>query len=106
MESIGRIETPLRSDEGWPYPDGAPEPAAEDQIDLDVLELQADPHLYDSLDADERSVLLCRFGLLDGRARSMKVLARDHHMTHTQVRDVLERALAKVKTRLAALDEE
>lgn len=100
-----RSVRPLQADDGWPYPDGTPEPVADDDIDLDVLELRVDPHLYDALDADERSVLLARFGLWDGRARSMKELAREHHMTHAQVRDVLERALDKVRTRLAALDE-
>lgn len=94
-----------RTDEGWPYPDGAPEPAAPEDIDLDILELRADPHLYDALDALERAVVLARFGLLEGRARSMKELAREHHMTHTQVRELLEHALNKIRTRLAALDE-
>jgi len=102
---MDRVEA-LRSDEGWPYPDGRPEPAAEDDVDLDVLELRADPHLYDALSDDERSVLLHRFGLLDGRARSMKELAKDHAMTHAQVRTLLESALDKVRHRLAALDED
>lgn len=100
-----RMETPIRSDEGWPYPDGAPEPAADDQIDLDVLEIRVDPHLYDALDATERSVLVSRFGLADGRARSMKDLAREHSLTHAEVRAVLEHALDKIRKRLAALDE-
>lgn len=101
-----RAEAPLRSDEGWPYPDGAAEPVADDQIDLDVLEVRADPHLYDALTDDERSVLLARFGLADGRARSMKDLARERGTTHTEVREVLESALHKVKTKLEALDED
>ena len=100
-----RIETPLRTDEGWPYPDGAPEPEADEDIDLDILEVRVDRHLYDALDPKERAVLLARFGLLDGRARPMKELAREHHLTHTQVREVLETALAKIRARLAALDE-
>lgn len=102
---MDRVEA-LRSDEGWPYPDGRPEPVADDEVDLDVLELRADPHLYDALTDQERAVLLHRFGLLDGRARPMKELAREHSMTHTEVREVLESALDKVRTRLAALDED
>lgn len=100
-----RLETPIRSDEGWPYPDGALEIAADDDIDLDVLEIRVDRHLYDALDPTERLVLLGRFGLVDGRARSMKDLAHEHGLTHVQVRDVLEHALDKIRTRLAALDE-
>lgn len=97
---------PLRTDEGWPYPDGAAEPIADDQIDLDLLELRADPHLYDGMTDAERSVLLDRFGLRDGRARSMKELAREHKLTHAEVREVLEHALDKIRARLAALDED
>lgn len=100
-----RIEAPIRSDEGWPYPDGAPELAADDEIDLDILELRVDRHIYDALSNAERAVLFARFGLLDGRARSMKELAHEQGMTHAQARTVLEGALDKVRDRLAALDE-
>lgn len=100
-----RIEAPIRSDEGWPYPDGADEPAAADEVDLDILEIRVDPHLYDALDDTERAVLVARFGLADGRARSMKQLAHDHGITHAEVRDVLEHALDKIKARLAVLDD-
>jgi len=103
---MARTMPPLRTDEGWPYPDGAPEPAAEEQIDLDVLELQVDPHIYDALTERERRVLLDRFGLRDGRARSMKELAHEASLTHAEVREVLEQALDKVRSRLAALDED
>lgn len=102
---MARVTPIHRSDEGWPYPDGAPEPVAEDDIDLDVLELQADRHLYDSLTDAEREVVLERFGLRDGRARSMKELARSRGMTHTEVRELLEEALDKIRVKLAALDE-
>ena len=102
---MARTVPTLRSDEGWPYPDGAPEPAAEDDLDLDVLELRADPHLYDALTDDERLVVLDRFGLRDGRARPMKELAHDRGLTHTQVRELLEAGLHKIRQRLAALDE-
>lgn len=94
-----------RSDEGWPYPDGAPEPGVEDDIDLDVLELRADRHLYDALSDTEQSVVLDRFGLRDGRARSMKEMARSRGLTHTEVREILETALDKIRRKLAALDE-
>lgn len=97
---------PLRPDEGWPYPDGAREPVVDDDIDLDILELKADPHLYDTLTDDERSMVLHRFGLRDGRARSMKELAREHGMTHTQIRELLESGLHKIRERLEALDED
>lgn len=101
---MARVLEP-RSDEGWPYPDGAPEPLAAEEVDLDVLELRADPHLWETLSADERDIVLKRFGLADGRARSMKELAHAHGITHTQTREILESALHKIKQRLEALDD-
>lgn len=102
---MARMIREQRSDEGWPYPDGAPEPVGDDEVDLDVLELRADPHLYDALSDDERAVVLDRFGLRDGRARSMKELARERGATHAEVRRLLESGLHKVRERLEALDE-
>ena len=38
------------TDDGWPYPDVlAAEPAADDEVDLDLLELRVDPHAYADL---------------------------------------------------------
>ena len=37
------------TDDGWPYPDAALEPAVDDDIDLDALELRFDPHAYSDL---------------------------------------------------------
>ena len=88
-------------DESWPYPDADDEQAAEDQVDLDVLELRVDPRAYLGLDADEREVLFLRFGLSDGRARSMKEIARTLGVTHSQARELLGRAIDKVRHRVA-----
>ena len=49
------------TDESWPYPDAEDEMAAEDEVDLDVLELRVDPRAYFGLEADEREVLFLRF---------------------------------------------
>jgi DNA-directed RNA polymerase sigma subunit (sigma70/sigma32) len=95
------------SDDGWPYPDatsplaGSPEPMAPDEIDLDELELRADPHAFDSLTAIEYDALSRRFGL-HGPATSMKDLARDLGLSHAEAREVLGRAIDKMRTRLAA----
>lgn len=103
---MARATLPLHpTDDGWPYPDGTEEMASDDDVDLDLLELRADPHLFDALTTQERGVLLLRFGLLDGRARSMKELSRELSLTHVQTREILEGALEKVRARLAALDE-
>lgn len=89
------------TDESWPYPDAEDELAADDEVDLDVLELRVDPRAYLGLDPDEREVLFLRFGLSDGRARSMKEIARTLDVTHATARELLGRAIEKVRTRVA-----
>jgi len=89
------------ADESWPYPDLEDEQAAEDEVDLDVLELRVDPRAYIGLDPDEREVLFLRFGLGDGRPRSMKEIARALELTHAQCRELLGSAIEKVRTRVA-----
>ena len=89
------------ADESWPYADVEDEQQADDEVDLDVLELRVDPRAYLGLDADEREVLFLRFGLSDGRARSMKEIARTMGVTHAGARELLGRAIEKVRTRVA-----
>ena len=88
-------------DESWPYADVEDEQPADDEVDLDVLELRVDPRAYLGLASDEREVLFLRFGLADGRARSMKEIARTLNITHAQARDLLGAAIEKVRTRVA-----
>ena len=88
-------------DESWPYPDAEDDQPSEEEVDLDVLELRVDPRAYMTLDSDEREVLFLRFGLSDGRARSMKEIARDLGVTHADARELLGRAIEKVRTRVA-----
>ena len=103
---MARSTLPLQStDDGWPYPDGVDDAPGDDDVDLDVLELRADPHLWDSLTAVERDVVLHRFGLADGRARSMKQIAHELGLNHTETRNLLAGALDKIRHKLAALDD-
>ena len=88
-------------DESWPYPDVEDEQEAEEDVDLDVLELRVDPRAYIGLDSIEREVLFLRFGLSDGRARSMKEISRTLEVTHAEARELLGRAIEKVRTRVA-----
>ena len=89
------------ADESWPYPDAEDEQASEDEVDLDVLELRVDPRAYLGLDDSEREVLFQRFGLSDGRPRSMKEIARSLGVTHAEARELLGRAIDKVRHRVA-----
>lgn len=88
------------TDDGWPYPESARfEPVVDDAIDLDALELRCDPHAFSDLTELELFVVSHRYGI-DGPARSMKELARDLGCTHAEAREVLGRALVKLRTRL------
>ena len=87
-------------DDEWPYPEVARlEPTVDDAIDLDALELRCDPHAYSDLTELERYVVMHRYGL-DCPVCSMKQLARELECTHAEARDVLGRALYKLRTRL------
>jgi DNA-directed RNA polymerase sigma subunit (sigma70/sigma32) len=91
------------SDDGWPYPDlpaGFEDPAADDEVDLDALELRADPHAFECLDPTEYELVARRFGFNGSDATSMKDLARALGWSHTQTRDVLGCAIDKLRTRL------
>jgi DNA-binding NarL/FixJ family response regulator len=86
-------------DESWPYPDAEDEQEGGEEVDLDVLELRVDPRAYMSLDSHEREVLFLRFGLSDGRARSMKEIARTLEVTVNTVEFHLSNAYAKLGVR-------
>jgi len=98
------------TDDGWPYPDrtgdGAGDVAADDEIDLDALELRVDRHAFADLTELEHHIVCRRYGLHDGSSpgapASMKQLARDLECTHAEVAVVLGCALDKLRTRLTA----
>ena len=88
------------TDDGWPYPDvTVPEPAADDDIDLDVLELRADPHAYADLTELEYFAVSWRYGL-QGQPHTMKDLAGELECSHAEARDLLGGALDKLRWRL------
>ncbi len=103
------------SDDGWPYPDGAGpfgegpdragvpaygrEPMADDDLDLDLLELRADPHVYADLTELEYFAVSWRYGL-GGSPHSMKDLAVELGCNHSEARAVLGSALDKLRQRL------
>jgi hypothetical protein len=93
------------TDDGWPYPDAAPsvagrfEPLADDDVDLDLLELRVDPHAYADLTELEYFAVSWRYGL-DGAPHSMKDLAGELGCNHAEAREVLGGALDKLRRRL------
>ena len=92
------------TDEGWPYPDTDGDAAmvpqgatADDDVDLDVLQLVANVHAFDGLTPVEREVLDRRFW----QGESMKDLARSMGCSHAEATAVLGQAVDKVRIRLA-----
>jgi DNA-directed RNA polymerase sigma subunit (sigma70/sigma32) len=72
---------------------------ADDPVDLDELELRADPHAYSDLTELEYFAVSWRYGL-DGSPHSMKELAGELGCNHAEAREVLGRALDKLRHRL------
>jgi DNA-directed RNA polymerase sigma subunit (sigma70/sigma32) len=98
------------TDDGWPYPDatfsefgasqlGAMEQAADDDVDLDLLELRVGPHAYSDLTELEYFAVSWRYGLT-GEPHSMKNLALELGCNHSEARAVLGGALDKLRQRL------
>lgn len=95
------------TDDGWPYPDspaselGPLDRAADDDVDLDLLELRVDPHAYADLTELEYFAVSWRYGVGERcTPHSMKELATELGCNHAEARDVLGGALDKLRRRL------
>jgi DNA-directed RNA polymerase sigma subunit (sigma70/sigma32) len=89
------------SDDGWPYPDVIGlELEADDDIDLDALELRCDPHVFADLTELEHFVVIHRYGLACDPC-SMKELARSLECSQAEASAVLGAAIDKLRTRLS-----
>lgn len=98
------------ADDGWGSPDGADldrgdapafgrEPVADDDLDLDLLELRVDPHVYADLTELEYFAVSWRYGLA-GSPHSMKDLAAELGCNHSEARAVIGSAIDKLRQRL------
>jgi RNA polymerase primary sigma factor len=54
--------------------------------------------LLDQLTERERAVLSLRFGLLDGRCRTLEEVGKDFHVTRERIRQIEARALGKLRS--------
>ena len=70
-----------------------------DLLDSRPVELRADPHAFDALSPAEYEVLSRRFGL-HGPPESMKQLSHGLGYSHAETRELLGRAIDKMRTRL------
>ncbi|MFN8015513.1 MAG: hypothetical protein U0R17_02750 [Acidimicrobiia bacterium] len=99
------FETVFDADDSWIYQDedsymsytshDVEDPTSDD----DYIELRTDPNAYAFLTAAEYSIVDRRFGL-NGDAESMKQIAADLGITHSQAREVLGSALGKMRTNM------
>jgi len=110
---MARSTLPLYpTDDGWPYPDaggldgvtgahtdGHADPIDDHEIDLDRLELVADPHAFADLTDLERHVVARRFGFT-GTPATMKDLRGELGCSRVELRAVLGTAIDKLRTRL------
>jgi DNA-directed RNA polymerase sigma subunit (sigma70/sigma32) len=88
------------SDDGWPYPDlGAALDPAADADDFDALELLG-PHAFDRLTTGERDALFLHFGLEGRDPHSMKTLGPALGCSRTEARQLLGRAIDKLRVEL------
>lgn len=96
------------SDEGWPYPDAdAAAQMIEEAIDVDaetdddLVSLHAAaPHLFDDLRPVERQVIAARFGLDDGRPRTMREIQQELGLPRADLRLALGDGLSKLRHRV------
>ena len=51
----------------------------------------------ETLNERERNVLLLRFGLLDGRSRTLEEVGKDFHVTRERIRQIESKALRKLR---------
>jgi DNA-directed RNA polymerase sigma subunit (sigma70/sigma32) len=89
------------TDDGWPYPDMPRAEPLADTPDLDALEMLG-PHAFDCLTPEERDALFKHFGLRGNAAVSMKELAPLLGCSRSDARDILGRAIDKVRVQLSA----
>ncbi len=90
------------TDDGWPYADDPREWATDDGIDLDVLQLLCDPHVYDTLTAREQRALFMHFGLGSEDALTMKQLGPALGCTHAEAAELIGTAVDKLRSKLHA----
>ena len=96
----------FRDDDGWPYPDPDVHAAIEIpdhalDIDDDLMCLRGPhPHLYDSLDPIERTVIAASFGLDGAAPRSMDELGVETGLPPAALQAVLDSGLGKLRVQL------
>ena len=93
------LETPIGEEADSLLGDFIPDdssPAPVDAASNDMMREQLDDVL-ETLTARERKVLHLRFGLDDGRARTLEEVGREFHVTRERIRQIEAKALRKLR---------
>ena len=90
------------TDDGWPYADDPREWQSDDGIDVDVLALLCDRHLFDGLTVREHEALVLHFGLGRAEPLSMKQLGPALGCTHAEAAGLVGAAVDKLRLHLQA----
>jgi len=53
--------------------------------------------VFQNLDAQERRVLACRFGLADGRPRTLEEVGQEFGLSRQEIRQIEAKALTKLR---------
>jgi RNA polymerase primary sigma factor len=93
------LDTPIGEDADATLGDFLEDPAAQGPVDA-ASALLLKEHVaavLDSLTGRERRVLQLRFGLLDGRARTLEEVGREFNVTRERIRQIEAKALRKLR---------
>jgi RNA polymerase primary sigma factor len=93
------LETPIGEEEDSHLGDFIPDdnmPVPADAAAFTMLREQLD-EILDTLTDRERKVLTLRFGLIDGRARTLEEVGKEFNVTRERIRQIEAKALRKLR---------
>ena len=93
------LETPIGEEEDSHLGDFIPDenvPVPVDAATYTLLREQLD-EVLDTLTERERKVLILRFGLEDGRARTLEEVGKEFNVTRERIRQIEAKALRKLR---------
>jgi RNA polymerase primary sigma factor len=93
------LETPIGEEEDSNLGDFIPDDAGEAPSEAASLQLlrESVEDVLDSLTERERKVLILRFGLEDGRGRTLEEVGKEFNVTRERIRQIEAKALRKLR---------
>lgn len=93
------LETPIGEEEDSTLGDIVKDPEAEVPVEAASFKLLQEyvAHALEGLNDRERQVIIMRFGLEDGRVRTLEEVGREFNVTRERIRQLETKALAKLR---------